>query len=286
MIPKSPDSCRPCETPKGLFAFGRPSAVAAPASSSNRTLRRKVAKLASRALTLDYASPEQIRGWHTTTATDIYSLGAILYELLSGVRAQCVAALSMSEIERLICEVDPPRLGNADLDAIVSMAMRKEPDRRYQSVEQMASDLRGYLNGWPVKARQGSFSYRAGKYLRRNRTPIAVGALLTIALVGGAAIATVQAIEARRERRHAVSSEVLAEASRRDAESEAREARRQRANADEQRHAAELQSQLAESQRLLAERRFDQVHQLSGEFLFDFHDAIAQLPAPRPREKW
>jgi tetratricopeptide (TPR) repeat protein/tRNA A-37 threonylcarbamoyl transferase component Bud32 len=249
----------------------------------------------ARALTLDYASPEQVRGAPVTTSTDVYSLGAILYELLAGVRAQRFTAYGAREIERVICDVDPPHLGDAaphlrsrlqgDLDAIVFMAMRKEQDRRYQSVEEMAADLRGYLKGWPVKARQGSFAYRAGKYLRRNRTPIAVGAVLTIALAGGAAIATVQAIAARHERQLAVKSQLLAETSRKDAEAEAREARRQRVNADEQRHEAELQSELAQTQRLLAERRFDQVHQLSGKFLIDFHDAIAALPGSTPARK-
>ena len=234
--------------------------------------------MASRAMTFDYASPEQVRGGTMSTATDIYSLGAIFYELICGVRAQRFTGYGAREVERIICEVDPPRLKNADLAAIASMAMRKEPDRRYPSVEGFATDVRAFLNGWPVWARHGNVGYRVHKYLRRNRTPLAVAAALAIALVGGAAIAAEKAIEASQERQGAVESRLLAEASRRDAESEAREARTQRT-------LAQQQSQIAEAQRILSERRFDEVHQLSGKFLLDFHDAISKLPGSTPARK-
>ncbi len=259
--------------------------------------------LAARALTPDYASPEQIRAEHITTATDVYSLGAIFYELLSGVRAQRFTTPGTREIERVVCETDPPRLADTappalrsklqgDLDAIVSMALRKEQALRYQSVEQMAADLRRHLNGWPVKAREGTFRYQAGKYLRRNRTAIAAGTILAVALVGGATTAGVLAVrasqaraQAETERRRAVENELRAEASERDAQNESREAARQRTNAEAQRREAELQRTLAETQSKLAERRFDQVHQLAGKFLLDFHNAIAMLPGSTPARK-
>jgi serine/threonine protein kinase len=257
--------------------------------------RLSATNVSARPLTPDYASPEQLRGGQISTSTDVYSLGAILYELLSGVRAHRFISRSTREVERVICDADPQPLSDAapamrgklrgDLEAIVFMAMRKEQDRRYQSIDQMAADIRAYLQGRAVAARQGSFSYRAGKYLRRHRTAIAVSVLFAVALIGGAAVATVQAIRANREqllaekeRRLAVESQVRAEASRRNAELQAREA-------ESQRHEAELQRSLAETERQVANRHFDQVRQLAGKFLVDFHNAIANLPGSTPARK-
>ena len=136
-------------------------------------------------LTPDYASPEQVRREQITTATDVYSLGAILYELLCGQRPHRFGDRGLREIERVIAEIDPPRMSESapalrrvlsgDLDAIVAMALRKEPDRRYHSVEQFAADLQNYLDGTSGVARQGTFRYRAGKYLRRHRAAVAAG---------------------------------------------------------------------------------------------------------------
>ncbi len=246
-------------------------------------------------LTPDYASPEQVRRGQITTATDIYSLGAILYELLCGKKAHRFGERGLRDIERVISEVDPPRMSEmapdlrrvlgGDLDAIVAMAMRKEPDRRYHSVEQLAADLQNYLDGCPVAARQSTFRYRAAKYLRRNRTAVAAAVLVAAGLMGGAAVATLQAVRADRERQHALDSRMRAEASRRDAELQAIEARRQRQIAETERREAEAQRVVAEAQRQLADRRFDQVHQLAGKFLVDFHDAIAKLPGSTPARK-
>ncbi len=269
-----------------------------PSAASGRTMT----VLAMRPLTPEYASPEQVRSGQISTATDVYTLGAILYELLSGKRPHEFSSYSPIELERVICDVDPPPPSETnaalrkqlagDLDAIVAKAMRKEPELRYASVEQMAEDLNRYLNGWAVEARQGSFTYRAAKFLRRNRTAIAVGVLFAAALIGGAAVATIQAIRASREqaraehqRELALQSEARAEASRREAEREAAEAQTQRSYADSQRHEAELQSLAAETQRRLAERRFEQVRQLARKFLLDFHDAIAKLPGSTPARK-
>jgi uncharacterized protein (DUF3084 family) len=143
-----------------------------------------------------------------------------------------------------------------------------------------------------VEAHRGSFDYRAGKFLRRHRTSLAIGALFAAVLIGGSVIATREAIRAtgaqaraELERRRALENQTQAEISRRDAEGQAREARNQRANAEMQRHEAEFQRLAAETQRQIAERRFAQVRKLAGKFLVDFHDAIAKLPGSR-RAKW
>src|SRR5581483_10048757 len=124
---------------------------------------------ALRPMTPEYASPEQFRGEAITTAADVYSLGAILYEILCGARAHHFHGHGTREIERVICEAEPPRMSEAapalrgalegDLDAIVAKAMRKEPGMRYASVERFTADLERYLNGWPVEARHGAFTY-------------------------------------------------------------------------------------------------------------------------------
>ena len=255
----------------------------------------EVTSFDQRPLTPYYASPEQVRAEPMTTATDVYSLGAILYELLSGVRAHRFTTLSPSEIEQEICETDPPLPSEAapelrkqlrgDPDAIVAMAIRKEPERRYSSIEQLAADVRSYLEARPVVARGGSFAYSASRYLRRHRWSIAVATALLLTLAGGTAAATWEAIRASRQQAlaerergaareseiRARSSQVKAEASRRNAEAQAAEAERQRADANEQRQ--------------LANQRFEQVRQLAGKFLLDFHDSIAMLPGSIPARK-
>ena len=168
-------------------------------------------------LTPEYASPEQVRGGFVGTATDIYALGTILYELLTGVRAQSVTSHSPSELDKVICqtEVQPPsecvrpaspglrkRL-SGDLDNIVLMAMRKEPERRYSSVDLFAEDIQRHLGARPVIARPTSFAYRFSKYARRNRLWLAAGSLVAVSLVGGVWVALVQAHHARIEQRRA-----------------------------------------------------------------------------------
>lgn len=152
---------------------------------------------ALRLMTPDYASPEQARGLAVATTSDVYSLGVVLYELLTGNRPHQFKTYSPAEIERTICdtEIEEPsksvsrmsgaRAGLArqlagDLDNIVLMAMRKEPERRYQSVEQFSEDLRRYLAGLPVMARKDTFGYRAGKFTRRHKTGVIILALLAI----------------------------------------------------------------------------------------------------------
>jgi serine/threonine protein kinase/tetratricopeptide (TPR) repeat protein len=179
-----------------------------------------VTRLQERILTPENAAPEQVLGRPITTATDIYALGVLLYQLLTGRSPYRLLSYSQLQLERAICMDDPvrpsqmvisrmsgetdddrgrisdrrglspPRLRtrlSGDLDAIVAMAMRKEPDRRYPSVEAFADDLARHLHGQPVRARQGDWRYKTAKFLRRHVWPVAsvAAAFLGLALFGG-----------------------------------------------------------------------------------------------------
>lgn len=158
------------------------------------------------AMTPDYASPEQVRGEAVSTLTDVYSLGAVLYELLCGRRPHQLSGLGAAEIAREICngEVLPPSkvgersLGN-DLDVIVLKAMHKEPTRRYQSVEQLSEDIRRYLEGLPIMARPDTLTYRTGKFIRRHRLGLVAAGAVFLAIVGGAAASLWEAKRANNE---------------------------------------------------------------------------------------
>ncbi len=182
-------------------------------------------------MTPEYASPEQVRGEAVTTATDVYSLGIALYELLTGTRPYSFENQSLEKILHTVCESVPkapstalnfrlqtpaagqtnselkrspgqvdPRSLNGDLDNIVLMALRKEPSRRYSSVEQFADDIRRYLKGLPVIAQDDTFTYRAGKFIRRNKAGVAAGAGIILSLVGGLAATAYQSKKTRRQR--------------------------------------------------------------------------------------
>ena len=146
-----------------------------------------------RIYTPGYAAPEQLRGEAATTATDVYQLGALLHELLTGVPAFDVAALSVRQAERLILDDDPtapsrvlrrdptaPRISR-DLDSIVLKALEKTPDRRYPSVEALADDVQRFLDGAPVRARAGGWVYRSAKLVRRNRVATFIAMLVIVA---------------------------------------------------------------------------------------------------------
>jgi tetratricopeptide (TPR) repeat protein len=150
--------------------------------------------------TPDYTSPEQVRGGSVTTRTDVYLLGLILYELLCGEKAQEADASSPLALDRSVCEVEPPlpshraaqrgeaalgRQLRGDLDTIVAMAVRKEPERRYGSAAALSDDLACYLHGRPVQARPGSLGYRVGKLVRRHRAAVAAAALVLLSTTGG-----------------------------------------------------------------------------------------------------
>jgi len=203
-------------------------------------------------MTPEYASPEQIRGQPINTASDVYSLGVVLYELLTGSRPYEVRSDSLEEIVRSVCETEPrlpsvaaqrskgksapgPRSRRpsrseleGDLDTIVLRALRKEPARRYASPQELADDIRRHLEGRPVRARPDSLRYRAAKFVGRHRAGMTAVALVVVALLGGMA-ATLR------------------------------------------------QARIAEANRLRAEKRFGEVRRLASSFLFEFDDAIKDL---------
>ncbi|HKS55942.1 MAG TPA: serine/threonine-protein kinase [Steroidobacteraceae bacterium] len=193
------------------------------------------------ALTPGFASPEQILGETITTASDVYSLGVLLYLLLTGRSPYRTSLDSAHDVIREVCETDaaPPSVHatlDRDLDAITLRALRKEPDKRYRSVDLLSEDIGRHLEGLPVQARGDQFSYRAWKFVRRHKLQIAAAAILAVTLLGG----------------------VLASL---------REAR-----------IAEQQRVLAEQQRERAERHFSSVRKLADTFVFQVHDAIKELP--------
>ena len=191
-----------------------------------------------RPMTLDYASPEQVRGDLITTATDVYSLGVLLYKLLTGKMPYGIDSRSPGAVRKAICELEPRRPSSViltdskgaipdatqkletvqetrdkarrrlkkklagDLDMIILKALRKEPQLRYASVEQFAQDIRRYLEGRPVIARGGAFGYRAGKFVQRNVTGIVAAVAVSLALIAGSSFyehrATIQ--QARNDR--------------------------------------------------------------------------------------
>jgi serine/threonine-protein kinase len=176
----------------------------------------------ARVHTPEYAAPEQVRGLSVGPAADIYALGGILFELLTGRRPFVLDGMLADERERIICTVPPvaPSRGltpdvlavlglrslrqgqrtlAGDLDAIVLTALRKEPERRYGSVEQLARDLRAWLDGLPVTALPDSIGYRAGKFLRRRRVEVAGTLMVAGALVTGIVTTRIQAERASAE---------------------------------------------------------------------------------------
>jgi hypothetical protein len=189
-----------------------------------------------RPMTLDYASPEQVRGEPITTATDVYSLGVLLYKLLTGKFPYGPVERSYNALQRAICEKEPIRpsavvltddqiaipqatqkmeVGDVetrlkarhrlkkklagDLDMIVLMALRKEPQRRYASVEQFSEDIRRYLEGRPVIARSDTFGYRSAKFVRRNAAGVIGAGLVGLILIAATVTSEQAVLRGRRE---------------------------------------------------------------------------------------
>jgi non-specific serine/threonine protein kinase/serine/threonine-protein kinase len=259
------------EVPK-LLDFGIAKVLEAPGDRGTMTIG------GVQLLTPDYASPEQVEGQQTTTQTDVYSLGVVLYELLTGRSPYRPTAWSTPAICESVRAADVQRPSTAvsrpttevaggrrrqltadraaatgtlsldrlkgqlrgDLDAIVLTALRKEPERRYRSVEQFAGDIRRHLEGRPVQAREDSLRYRAVKFARRNRVGVGAAVLVGLTLVGGTIATAWQAREARR------------------------------------------QARLAQEAQSRAERRFAEVRKVANALLFDYHDAIKDLPGATP----
>jgi serine/threonine protein kinase/Tfp pilus assembly protein PilF len=182
-----------------------------------------------RLMTPDHASPEQVRGQAITTSSDVYVLGVLLYKLLTGVGPFVIPSMRLTDIERAICEKDPPlpshaigtdisaevrgiteargvsanrlrRILRGDLDNIVIMAMRKEPERRYSSSQQMASDIQRYLDGKPVIARRDTMSYRSAKFIRRHWLPVTAGAAAVFMILAFATTTYLQSLRITAER--------------------------------------------------------------------------------------
>lgn len=224
-------------TPEGqpkLLDFGiakviRPAYAAAAPEVTSRDLHP---------MTMRYASPEQIRGEPISIATDVYSLGVLLHELLTGRDPYALSDPTALAIAFAVCEGDPQisRDLNPDLDNIIRMAMRKEPARRYPSVEHLAEDVRRHLDGRPVLARPSTLSYRARKFYARHKAGVLAGASAVVLLVAGVA-------------------------------------------------GIIWQSSVAQIERGRAERRFNDVRLLANSFLFDFHDAIRDLPGSTPARR-
>ncbi len=162
-------------------------------------------------MTPQYASPEQIRGERVSTSSDVYSLGIILYELLSGRRPYDFAGRSYAEILETIsnAETTVPSLayssklrtgGDSDLDNIVLKALQRDPGRRYSSVDQFSEDLRRYLLGLPVLVRPDSLTYRFRRFVGRNRAAAVATVIVTLTLIAGIAATSWQAYRAERQR--------------------------------------------------------------------------------------
>jgi len=166
----------------------------------------------ARLLTFDAAAPEQIRGEPVSTATDIYALGILLYQLLAGrhptnedcptpaARARAILELEPIPLSRAVTVQRLRKLFAGDLDNIVAKTLEKDPARRYQTVAAFAEDLTRYVNHLPVSARRATWTYRTGKFIRRNRAAVLAGVLVWLALIGAAVITALQARAARVQR--------------------------------------------------------------------------------------
>lgn len=193
-------------------------------------------------MTPNYASPEQFRGETVTTATDIYSLGVILYELLTGVLPYDLTDKTLDKVFRILNQTETvkpsenpeskilnPKFLKGDLDNIILKSLKKEPERRYQSVIDLSDDIRRYLVGLPVSARPDTFRYRTAKFVKRNKIAVVAASLVFLSLIGGII-------------------------------------------------GIYYQFTVAKHQKTLAEKRFSDVRELANKVVFRYHDEIAKFP--------
>ncbi|HLK66683.1 MAG TPA: protein kinase [Bryobacteraceae bacterium] len=217
-------------------------------------------------LTPEYSSPEQICNRPVTTLADVFSLGILLYEMLTGAHPFLARERLPHEVMRAIAEDDPaPMRGAAapELQAIVLTALRKEPAWRYPSVEQLAGDVSRYLRGLPVLANGNRWPYRLRKFVRRQWLPLAATALVIVSLAGGIVATRRQALAAERAR-------VLEAQERRAAEQNQR-------LATEQRALAEARTKDVELERQRERERYREVQSLAASLLFELHDGVRDL---------
>jgi serine/threonine protein kinase len=282
-------------------------------------------------LTLAYASPEQIKGERIATTTDVYSLGVVLYELLTGRRPYVTSRLPLHGLPQSICELgsappseavlqpieegrisgrhvdiapeqlsasrggSPEKLArqlSGELDNIVMMALRKEPDRRYRSVEQLSDDLGRHLSGLPVLAQTDTVPYRARKFIRRHLVGVAVAATVLLSMTGAIAatgwqvrVARAERGRAERETAEALFQSRRAEQQTSEAESYRTRAEREAAFAREQLRIVELRTEEADARRReavvereRAERRARDVHTIAAALL-DVNANVPQIPS-------
>jgi hypothetical protein len=242
-----------------------------------------------RLLSPDYASPEQVKGEDTGTATDVYSLGAVLYKLLAGRSPHEFDETSGKGVSAAICERDvtPPSEFNrtlaGDLDCILLKALRKESHERYGSVEKLAEDIQAYLDHRPVLARSGNVLYRGRRFFRRHWLAVTGPALAMAGLAGGLVVADQQRRLAEDARNVAESRRVEAQRARDVAAVERDHASKERDNAARERSTAVIEAESArrereeaDRQRTIAERRVDQLRQLALHLL-DLDKEIGRL---------
>lgn len=178
--------------------------------SGARSPSTRLTRVAGIAMTLDYASPEQIAGDTLSVASDVYSLGVVLFELITGKRPYSLKRTSNAALEEAILERDVPLASSVtprniskhikgDLDIIISKALKKSVQHRYSSVEAFANDLTRYLDGHPVLAQKDSYRYRAAKFLGRNVIAVSLASLAFVAIGGIAGLALWQARLAKLE---------------------------------------------------------------------------------------
>lgn len=189
-----------------LLDFGTAKLISTDPAAEPRGLTRE----GFLSFTPEYASPEQVLGRPVAATSDTYSLGVLLYRLLTGRLPYELNEFTAEEMIRIICDrpINRPTstdrtFPNADLEAILNKALRKEPEQRYQTAEQIAADVQSFLDNKPISARKGNFQYRASKFVRRNRLAISFAAVMMLTVIAGIAGVLWQAHAARMAERAA-----------------------------------------------------------------------------------